>query len=260
MTRLVWGSENQKKYETGVDRGVLYPSSGSGVVWNGLVSVEESYVGGENTSFYFDGIKYLDIVGSKIFQATLTAFSAPAEFSPSIGERSLVPGFVITRQPRLRFGFSYRVLIGDELGYKLHVVYNALANPDNRGYETLSENASVKPLTWNIDATPLASDIFKPSAHIIFDSTKVDPDILAVFEEMLYGSETSNARLPGIDEFIDIMALWEPLLITPDTLTGLATLTVGGDDLYRTQRPGINRALPTTHLQLSGVDGLYNYV
>ena len=47
MARLVWDKTGERFYETGVDRGVLYPIQeggvySKGVAWNGLTAVTES--------------------------------------------------------------------------------------------------------------------------------------------------------------------------------------------------------------------------
>lgn len=257
MTRLVWGLEEQRRYEAGVDRGVLYPPDAPGVVWNGLVSVDETFTGGEVQSLHYDGIKYLDYVSPKNYQATLTAFRAPEEFEQFVGRRPLVPGLIFTRQPRQRFGLSYRTLLEDNLGYRLHLVYNALASPSSRGYRSLSPNQQADTVSWKIDAVPPRSNTHKPSAHYIFDSTKSDPIALGIIESYLYGTDNTDPRLPDFEELIDIIVVGELMIIVPDEVGGLASLFPGDGDLYRTSREGILRALPTTRLLESSVDGLY---
>lgn len=255
MARLVWG-DAQRKYEAGVDRGVFYPENSPGVVWNGLISVDESAVGGELNSYYFDGIKYIDLVSSKTYQATLSAFWAPEGFSANLGDLAVVPGFVLTRQRRGRFGLAYRTMV-NETDYKIHLVYNAIASFNSRGYSSLTDTVSVNPLVWVIDAVPPLSGTHRPSAHYIFDSTKMDPDALDVLEAILYGTETTPPRMPVLEEILDLLVDWFPLLIVPDSVGGLAELVGGSGDLYRTSTPGLNRALPGTRLYASPTDGLY---
>jgi hypothetical protein len=257
MARLVWGARGARKYETGVDRGVLYPENSPGVVWNGLVSVDETFTGGDVTSLYYDGIKFLDFVSPRHYQAILTAFSAPEEFQQFIGNRSLIPGFIVTRQPRQQFGLSYRTRIDDGPGHKIHLVYNALASPDNANAASLSPGSQAEPLSWTIDAVPPNSASHRPSAHFVFDTTELDPHALEIIESILYGSSTDDPRLPRFDELIDIVVIGDSLLIVPQSLTGLADLVLGEGDLYRTSKPGIHRALPTTRLVETVVDGLY---
>lgn len=257
MTRLSWGVQ-QRKYEAGVDRGVLYPETGYGVAWNGLVNVVEGVDGGELSSFHFDGIKYLDYVSTKTFKATITAFSAPNEFLPCVGEVSVVPGFILTKQNRARFGLSYRTMIDGNRGYKLHLVYNALATPSGRAYSSLNNTATADPFEWSIDTVPSQDDgTFKPSAHFIFDSTTMSESSLSAIESVLYGTASSEPRLPTLDELFDLLVELSSLVVVPDTVSGIADLVDGIGDLYRTRVAGVLRALPTTRLTETDVDGLY---
>lgn len=201
MTRLVWDQITDRRYENGIDRGVLYPSSGLGVVWNGLTSVDESFVGGEHTPLHFDGIKYLDIVAAKDFQATVKAFSAPSEFAPCVGELSPKPGFILTRQARERFNFSYRSMVSGD-GYKIHIVYNALATQTSRGYSSISDSVSPTQFEWKVDAVPPVTGTHRPSAHFVVDSTNTDPIALALLETYLYGTTLTDAYLPSAEDLI----------------------------------------------------------
>lgn len=258
MTGLVWGQDDQRHYEAGVYRGVFYPLEGAGVAWNGLVSAEESFDGGDLNSYYFDGIKYQDIVSTKNFQVTLTAFAYPDAFSPCIGELSVVPGFIVTRQPRAQFGLSYRIRLDDDLGYKVHLVYNALASPTSKGYSSIDSSASAKSFAWNITTTPAARGQYRPSAHFILDSTKINPDAFAQIKIILYGSDTTDPRLPTQEELFDIVGVyWAPEIIVPNTTTGLDSLTAGSGDLYKTSGDGILRALPHTRLYETSTSGVY---
>jgi hypothetical protein len=248
VTQLQWHQGSQIRYESGVDRGVLYPQSGPGVAWNGLVSVNESVDGNDTTAFHFDGVKYLDTVSPSAYRATVNAFSAPREFGECIGERSVIPGFVITRQRRVRFGFSYRTLIGTGLGYKLHLVYNASATPESRSYATMNESASAETRSWRFDAVPELSSTHRPSAHFVIDSTKTNPAALANVESILYGSATRSPRLLNSSELIDFIAFWHPTLVVPAPVTGLLSLNTPGGDLTMTSMAGFYRAQANTRL------------
>ncbi len=257
MTRLSWGDPDARRYETGVDRGVLYPPDDAGVVWNGLVNVQQAYTGGDVKSLHYDGIKYLDFVSPRSFQATLTAFSAPEEFSEFVGNRAVSPGFILTNQPRRQFGLSYRTLIDGGPQYLIHIVYNALASPSGRGYSSLAQAPQADTFSWTIDAVPSSSNTHRPSSHYIFDSTKTDPMALSIIEDILYGTDDDDPRLPAFDELVDIVVVGASLIVVPDTVAGLADLIPGEGDLYVTSRPGIHRALPGTRLLETIVDGLY---
>lgn len=211
MTRLVWNQVGDRFYETGVDHGVLYPLLGPGVPWNGLVSVSEDSSGGDVTPLFFDGVKYLDVVASENFQATIEAYAAPPEFAACDGSKVLSPGLYATQQPRKPFGFSYRTLIGNDLeetnhGYKLHIVYNATAAPSSRNYQTLSDNPSPNTRQWTVHTVPPASATHKPTAHFVIDSREIDPYMLEDLESFLYGREDREPRLLTQGEVVDILA------------------------------------------------------
>lgn len=256
MTKLVWNQSSQIKYETGIDRGVFYPSDGPGVVWNSLISVDATYVGGEQVSYHFDGIKYLDLVSSKNYQAEISALSIPPQAAASIGYKSVVPGFILTRQPRARFGLCYRTLIGD-FGYKIHIVYNVIVSTSTRQHATISDEPSAETFSWLIDAVPPLSKTYRPSAHYILNSLKMNPDALAAIEGILYGDEEHDARLPTLGELIDLTVPWAPMYIIPQRTTGLSEIAPGMGDLYKGQIDGLNRALPNTRLVQSPINGLY---
>lgn len=190
MTRLEWGLAADKRYEGGVDRGVIYPRESEGVAWNGLISVEESQVGGEREELYFNGRKFLDLISVRNFQGQVQAFGYPKAFGICNGEREVVSGFIITRQQRLRFNFSYRTMINDS-DYKIHLVYNVLATQQSRSYDTKSDSVTPSVYQWAFDAVPEPSSVFpafRPSSHFVIDSRLVTPDILIEVENQLYGT------------------------------------------------------------------------
>lgn len=213
MTQLVWGQEDQKHYETGVDHGVLYIGSNPGVVWNGLISVNESSESSEASSYYLDGIKYLDRIAPRDFQAKIDAFSVPPEFAECVGERTPRPGFILTRQPRLRFGLTYQTRVDGDVGYKIHLVYNALASPTGRSYISKSSSPSLSTFSWDIDAIPEPSTTHRPTAHYIIDSTKINSYVLTDLESFLYGNAVKLPKLPTQEQAHDIInnVITEPL-------------------------------------------------
>jgi len=210
MARLVWGASGTRKYEAGVDRGVLYPSNLSyGVPWNGLTSVKEAPSGGDPQPYYLDGIKYLQVASAEEFNSTIEAFTAPPEFDVCDGTANIYAGVFITQQPRKAFSFSYRTLIGNDLqsdafGYKLHIIYNCLAKPTSRDNQTLNDSVDAMTLSWDVTTVPPPITGFKPSAHIVIDSTKADPSHLEAVENVLYGSESSESRLLTVQEIMTI--------------------------------------------------------
>lgn len=207
MTRIEWNAPGERLFEAGVDRGVLYPRVGPGVPWNGLISVSEQVSGGEAEALYFNGVKYADIVAAEDFKATLEAFAAPQAFAVSDGMKQLAPGLIATQQPRKTFGLCYRTLIGNdlvaqELGYKLHLVYNATASPSSRSHETIAGTPNPSRRTWEINTVPPPASTFRPTAHIVLDTTLLPPGAIETVEAVLYGSETAAPYLPTIAELV----------------------------------------------------------
>lgn len=211
MAAIEWNQQGQRFFETGLDRGVLYPRQTHGVPWLGLVSVSESVSGGESESYYFDGVKYLDFIAAEDFSATIEAYSTPPEFAGCDGTKILSPGLMVTQQPRYPFGFSFRTLIGNDTlgtdyGYKLHLVYNATASPSSMTHQTISENVSPNTRQWKIDTVPPLTTIYKPTAHFVIDSTLVDPDKLTTLEDHIYGNYQQDPELPTQSEVIAMLS------------------------------------------------------
>ena len=204
MPKIKWDQTGERLYETGVSKGVLYPYANNtyakGVAWNGLINVSESPEGAEATPLYADNIKYLNLMSAEEFKATIEAYTYPDEFAACNGEASLEEGVSIGQQKRSQFGLSYQTKIGNdvdsELGYKIHLVYGALAAPSEKAYATVNDSPEAITFSWEISTTPVEVPGFKPTASLVIDSTKVDPTKLAEFEKKLYGDETNEATLP----------------------------------------------------------------
>lgn len=227
MTRIEWNLPGQRRFEAGVDRVVLYPPTGLPVAWNGVTNVSEDTSGGEMSELYFDGVKRADFVASEDFTATLTAFFAPDAFEECQGIKSLAPGLLITQQPRKTFGLCYRTLLGNDLqstdfGYKLHILYNLTAEPAGAGHQTLSDNPDPGTNSWKLYAVPPPSSTFKPTAHIVVDSTRVDPYIMEELETLLYGRSPEEdlaglvPQLPTVDRIVTVLSnrIKEPIEAT----------------------------------------------
>lgn len=207
---LKWDQTGERFYETGIDRGVLFVMNGgaygAGVAWNGLTSVTESRSGAEETALYADNIKYLALRSNEEFGGTIEAYSSPEEFDECDGTASLTKGVGVGQQARKAFGFAYRTKIGNdtdgtEKGYKLHLVYNATANPSERQYQTINDSPEAMSLSWEFTTIPIEMpNNLKPAAHIEIDSTKVDGTKLAAFEKILYGSDNAASKLPTPEE------------------------------------------------------------
>lgn len=203
MTRLQWGNDNERLFETGVSNGVLYDKlTGDGFVWNGLVSISESSDGGTASPVYYDGQKVMDLVGNEDYKASLVAYGAPEVFFQYDGGREIAKGLIATQQPRRMFGLSYKTLIGDPIvgvarGYKLHVVYNCTVSPSTKTYSTINDAPEPPTVSWEIDTVPYSEGVttYKPTAHLIIDSRKADPAKLKLVEDKLYGTASTNPTL-----------------------------------------------------------------
>jgi len=217
MAKLKWDQTGERLYETGIDRGVLYvydtdsSTYGTGVAWNGLTAVNETPSGAESNPQYADNIKYLDLYSAEEFGATIEAFTYPAEFEECDGSAELVKGVTIGMQNRKMFGFSYRTLIGNDTegtdhGYKLHLVYGAKASPSEKSRSTVNDSPEAVTFSWEVTTTPVTVESFKPTSHLIIDSTKADPAKLAELEKKLYGDDSAGTpSLPLPDEVKTLM-------------------------------------------------------
>lgn len=213
MTRLIWDVVGERIYEVGVDHGVLYIDNEPGIPWNGLISINELHSGGEAEAFYIDGIKYLNRVSGEEFEAVIEAFTYPDEFAPCDGALSLSLGLSATQQKRKSFGLVYRTKIGndvngDEHGYKIHLVYDAIVAPSERVNSTITDSIDPLNFSWTLTARPPVYSGFKPTAHFVIDSLQTSDDLLIQIENVLYGSDEEISRLPTIEEIINHFTLF----------------------------------------------------
>lgn len=207
MTRLVWGAIGERFFETGVDRGALYVEGLDGVAWNGLVSVTESPTGGEISEYFIDGIKYLQHAATEEFEATIEAYTYPEEFEICDGTVSVAHGLKMTHQPKKKFGLTYRTIVGNDVdgiehGYKIHLVYNALAEPAQRTNQSVAESVDPDNFSWHIVTKSPSFTGYKPTAHLVIDSREAPGDLILQIEDILYGTEDLAPRLPFPAEFI----------------------------------------------------------
>ena len=215
MAKLVWDETGKRLYETGVKNGVLYPQDSTGaypkgVAWNGLTAVTQSPSGAEATPLYADDMKYLNLYSAEEFGATIEAYTYPDEFAECDGSAELATGVMIGQQPRKAFGLVYKTVIGNDVknnkyGYKLHLIYGAMASPSEKAYATINDSPEAITFSWEITTTPVSVTGFEPTAYIEIDSTKADPTKLAKLEEKLFGSVSEEATLPLPDEVATLM-------------------------------------------------------
>ena len=217
MAKLVWDKTGDRLYETGVKNGVLYiPTAGvysKGVAWNGLTAVTESPAAAEATPLYADDTKYLSLMSTEEFGATIEAYTYPDEFAACDGSAELADGVMIGQQKRSTFGLCYKTTIGNDTdgndhGYKLHIIYGAMAAPSEKAYSSINDSPEAITFSWEITTTPVNVTGAKPTASLVIDSTKADPSKLAALEDILYGKDGESAsepRLPLPDEIKSLM-------------------------------------------------------
>jgi hypothetical protein len=207
MARIDWARAGDRYFEAGIDRGVLYVDNNPGVPWVGLVSFNQSQAGGEPVARYLDGIKISNRTTPEEFEGTLEAYTYPVEFERCDGTHRADNGLRITQQRRRPFHMSYRSQIGNDVaglskGYKIHIMYNLKAQPSDKGYRTLVEQN--EPLTFNWKVTSRAAAILdhRPCAHFIVDSRDVPSELLTQLEDILYGTDITDASIPSPGELL----------------------------------------------------------
>ena len=209
MSKLEWDKTGDRYYELGVKNGVLYPQESGGtypkgVAWNGLTSVSESPEGAEATALYADDIKYLSLLSNEEFKASMEAYTYPDEFAECDGSAEIAKGVSIGQQKRKTFGLAYKTTVGNDVqgndyGYKLHLIYGALAAPSEKAYSSINDSPEAITFSWEVTTTPVNVTGFKPTASITIDSTKVDAAKLAALEEILYGKDNTLLKTEPSD-------------------------------------------------------------
>lgn len=220
MAKLVWDQVGERYYETGTKNGVLYPQVAGaypkGVAWNGLTAVTQSPSGAEATPLYADDIKYLNLYSVEEFGFSIEAYTYPKEFEACDGSAEIAAGISIGQQTRNAFGFCYRTVLGNDTettdhGYKLHLIYGAMASPSEKAYATINDSPEAITFSWECTTTPVNVAGFKPTAYVCIDSTKVDAEKLKALEAVLYGSDGAEGvegvepRLPLPDEIVTLV-------------------------------------------------------
>ena len=203
---LKWDQTGERLFETGTKKGVVYPidthgAYPKGAAWNGLTAVTVSPSGAEANPLYADDIKYLNLYSNEDIGATVEAYTYPDEFAQCDGSASPIEGVTIGQQRRKMFGLSWVTSIGNDVdgvdhGYKIHLLYGAMASPSEKAYTTQSDSPEAITFSWELTTTPVEVPGHKPSAYITIDSTKVDKTKLEAFEKTLYGSDEADAMLP----------------------------------------------------------------
>lgn len=215
MARLTWDDTGEKLFELGVDRVVLFVMGDAGtyktgVAWNGVTSYSENPTGAESNKDYADNQPYLNLLSAEEMENALEAFMYPPEFAPCDGSVEVAPGVYIGQQDRKMFGLCVRTLIGNDTdgqsyGYKLHFLYGANASPSEKTYETVNDSPEAVKFNWDISTTPVPVKNHKPTATLVIESPSADADKLKALEDIVYGTDDTESRLPMPDEIITLM-------------------------------------------------------
>lgn len=215
MPRLIWDKRGERIYETGVECGVIYPQNAfgeypKGAVWNGLDVVTESPSGSEPSNTYADNKKYLSLISAEEYNATVEAYGYPSDFKDCLDSGVVMGGLFIGQQKKRIFGLSYKTIIGNDLdsnehGYKLHLVYGCLASPPEKSYSSVNDSPEAITFSWEVTTTPVPFAGYRPISSIVLDSRKIIEWNLKLLEDILYGSDDTDARLPLPDEVFHIV-------------------------------------------------------
>lgn len=215
MSKITWDGVGDRVWEAGVDRGVLYRQDETkkytkGVAWNGLINVTEKPEGAEITKLWADNQNYANLMSAEVFKGGIEAYTYPTEFNECEGQAEVVPGARLGQQARVPFGMCYRSMVGDDTSpepnaYKLHLIWNAMVSPTEKSHNTINENPDAETFNWDFDTTPVPVTGYKPAASMEIDSRTLAKDKLAAIEDVLYGTEEVEPRLPMPDELIAMM-------------------------------------------------------
>lgn len=263
MAEIKWDEVGERFYEVGVDRGVLYPPTGNGVPWNGLISVKQGAQGGTAKPYYIDGMKYRNETVPEEYVGSIEAFTYPEEFSILNGDLTSGSGLHFGQQDRPEFGLSYRTKIGNDVdgqnhAYKIHLVYNIKVAPSSEDYMTMSDGVDPMNFSWPITTRHMIIPGRRPTAELVIDSRTAGRRELYVLEEILYGSNVAKPRLPDAWEVVDIFDDWPHIQINRIPASGLNPLTYKGlPDLKGNNRRGFYKATEETRLKETSIPGLY---
>lgn len=249
MARILWDHIGERVYETGVDRGVLYVDEAPGVPWSGLVSIDESPTGGTSQAHYLDGVKFRNQSTLEEFEATLQAYTYPREFDECNGTFSLGNGLFATQQRRKSFSLAYRTLVGNDVrgqdyAYKIHLVYDAKAEPSSFSHKTVNDSAEVGNFSWKLTTKPSILAGIRPTSHFVIDSRDTPPALLGFIEDILYGTELTFPRLPSAGELEFLFKVFENPEYDGGTPLSEFYYTYDGGPVTNTQTETIDGGAP----------------
>lgn len=244
MTKLAWDQVGQRKYETGVSKGVLFTqkSDGSynaGVPWNGLVSVAKTPEGGEDNPIYADNMKYMSLTSAELLNGSISAYTYPDEFEACDGSSEVNPGVFIGQQTRVPFALAYLTIVGNDTqgnsySEKLHVIYNAKVSPSERTYESVNGDPNAITFAWDFTTTPvdLSSVNLQASSGVVIEKSQVGLTAWNAVLDKVHGAAASESTLPTIPELLAMtggIAEVASLTVTSAvTTSGNVTVTLNG--------------------------------
>lgn len=220
MSRITWDERGERLYETGIDRVVIYRSNNA-EGWNGVTAVNEGPSGGEASKLYADNGVYLTRVSAEELGLTIEAFDYPESFESALGRIQPKPGVFIGQQERKHFGICYRTLIGNDdkgnkFGYIINIAWDCIASPSEQNHETVNDSADIDPNSWEVSVSPVKYGEYEPTSILRISSKKMSDagirNILSDIERILYGTDSTNPRLPTMSELVEITELFRNLM------------------------------------------------
>lgn len=249
---LTWDKPNERYYQHGLDRGVLYIPGKDPVPWNGLTGLTE---GSNSTSsvLYRDGVIFLADADAGDFSAQMTAMFYPNAFAECLGIPEVADGLYVDNQKPKRFGLSYRSLVGsgmkgDMFGYQIHLVYNAMASIGSVQRQTLGKAVDPVEFTFDLVCTPVRLPGYRPSAHYIIDTRFMSKSTVTELEEILYGTSETPGSLPDPLTLFDLMNFGDAIVITVHT-NGNFTVSASSSNLEE---------IDSSHFVMRNINGIDN--
>jgi hypothetical protein len=209
MTELVWNESANRKYTHGLDKGVLFVRDavgdyGTGVPWDGLISVSEDPEGAEPTDLWANNIKYATLMSAEKLKGTIEAYWSPKEFDACDGAADLdaAGGVSVSLQPRSGFGIAYRTMIGSDaggtqVGYQIHLIYGCTCSPSQRSRSTANDSPEATQLSWEFESNPAeVGGTFNPTSKVTVDSMLATSAFMTWLEETLWGTVAEDSAFP----------------------------------------------------------------
>lgn len=231
---LEWDKVDERFYENGVDKCVLFPMDdngayGEGVAWSGVTKINENNSGAEVKDFYADNILYASVRTAEKPEGSIEAYTYPDAFAECDGSKEIYPGVRARGQTRKGFGLAYRSFVGNgsnnmpDNSYIIHLLYGLTVNPTEKAHDTINEDLDIEAMSWDYSGVPAPFTKltnYKPVGSIEIDSRKFPAgaggaknSILERIENAIYGVSTVAAS-----QGVDAVAGSASYLPTPDQI------------------------------------------